>query len=324
MSLPRQVIPGSDYMVTRRCSERRFFLRPNDETNNAFVYCLALAAIRARVEVLFVVAMSNHYHAGLHDPDGNFPVFCEHFHALLARCLNAHLGRFENFWSSEPTSAVRLFEGEDVLEKMVYAYANPAAADLVEAIEDWPGVSSFSAALTAGQLTASRPAFFFRSGGSHPGDSLPSAVTVPIARPRAFADYAQEQWSILLTQRVRRAEAEHRDRRVVAGRTVLGREAILAQIPFDCPRTKEPHFGISPRVACKSKWTRIEALQRCKDFLGSYGRAIRAWMQGAADVAFPVGTYWMRRFARVICESVAAEEPAADPIGDSLLPTGAG
>jgi hypothetical protein len=44
MTLPRQVVPGRDYMITRRCSERRFFLCPDDDTNNAFLYCLALAA----------------------------------------------------------------------------------------------------------------------------------------------------------------------------------------------------------------------------------------------------------------------------------------
>jgi len=44
MSLPRAIVPGRRYMITRRCSERRFFMRPDRETNNAFVYCLALAA----------------------------------------------------------------------------------------------------------------------------------------------------------------------------------------------------------------------------------------------------------------------------------------
>ena len=43
MSLPRAIIPGRCYLITRRCSERRFFLRPDRETNNAFVYCMALA-----------------------------------------------------------------------------------------------------------------------------------------------------------------------------------------------------------------------------------------------------------------------------------------
>jgi hypothetical protein len=308
-------------MITRRCSERRFFLHPDDETNNAFIYCLALAAIRAKVEVLFVVAMSSHYHAGLHDPDGNFPVFSEHFHALLARCLNTHLGRFENFWSSESTSVVRLLEAKDVLDKMVYAYANPAAADLVETIEEWPGVSSFRAALTAGQLTASRPKFFFRAEGKEPKDKQPDFVTLPIVKPRAFADYNQVAWSGLLTERVREAEAKHRARRVAAGKTVLGREAILAQDPFACPQSVAPHFGISPRIASKSKWTRIEALQHCKDFLERYARAIKAWMLGATEVVFPAGTYWMRRFARVVCEAVALEQVN---VGATLLPAGAG
>ena len=44
MTLPRQVVPGRDYMIMRRCSERRYLLRPDEDTNNAFVYCLVLAA----------------------------------------------------------------------------------------------------------------------------------------------------------------------------------------------------------------------------------------------------------------------------------------
>ena len=61
MTLPRQVVPGYDYLITRRCSERRFFLRPDDDTNDAFIYCLGLAALRANVQVTFSVAMSNHH-----------------------------------------------------------------------------------------------------------------------------------------------------------------------------------------------------------------------------------------------------------------------
>jgi len=91
MTLPRQVIPDCDYMITRRCSERRFFLRPDDETNNAFLYCLGLAAQRAKVEVTFSEAMSNHHHTGIRDTEGSFPIFAEHFHGLLARGQNAAL-----------------------------------------------------------------------------------------------------------------------------------------------------------------------------------------------------------------------------------------
>jgi hypothetical protein len=299
-------------MVTRRCSERRFFLRPDAETNNAFIYCLALAAQRAKVQLLFVVAMSNHYHAGLHDPEGNFPVFCEHFHALLARCQNAKLGRFENFWSSEPTSVVRLVEGDDVLEKMTYAYANPVAADLVARSREWPGVNSLAATLASGRLAARRPMHFFRNVGH-----LPDKVALPIVRPHQFANLKTNEWSELVVGRLRAAETEHGARRIAAGKSVLGRAAILAQDPFDSPDSREPHFRLNPRLAARNRWARIEALQRSREFLERYKAAVKAWMAGAAQVIFPFGTYWMRRFARAVCEaadSIVVTVTKAKPI----------
>jgi hypothetical protein len=36
--LPGRVLPGQFYLVTRRCTQRTFLLRPDAETNNAFTY----------------------------------------------------------------------------------------------------------------------------------------------------------------------------------------------------------------------------------------------------------------------------------------------
>jgi hypothetical protein len=127
------------------------------------------------------LAMSNYHHTGIHDPDGNFPIFTEHFHGLLARCQNAYLGRFENFWSSEPTSVVRLVEPDDILSKMTYAFTNPAAADLVDTVEDWPGVTTFQATMSGGHITATRPKHFFRDNSG-----MPEVVSLKIARPHGF------------------------------------------------------------------------------------------------------------------------------------------
>ena len=88
MSLPRAVIPGRRYLITRRCSERRFLLRPGRETNNAFVYCMALAARKAGTT-------SNHYHAVVLDNRGGLPEFLEHFHKLFAKHQNCLRGRWE-------------------------------------------------------------------------------------------------------------------------------------------------------------------------------------------------------------------------------------
>jgi REP element-mobilizing transposase RayT len=307
MTIPRQVVPGCDYMITRRCSERRFFLRPDEATNNAFLYCLALAAQRAKVQVTFSLAMSNHHHTGIHDTDGNFPVFTEHFHGLLARCQNAHLKRFENFWSSEPTSVVQLVEANDILEKMTYAFANPSAADLVDTVEDWPGFSSFQATLSGTCLTAYRPKHFFRDDGK-----LPEVVNLPFARPRGFEKLAQDEWAQHLTESLRAKEAEYRERREKAGVSILGRQEVLAQNPFDCPQSNAPHFELNPRVAAKNKWARMETLLRNRGFAEKYRAAFKNHLAGMANALFPFGTYWMRKFGKVLCET------ADSPIGPSL------
>jgi hypothetical protein len=99
-------------------------MRPDRETNNAFIYCLGEAAARFQIRVLFTLAMSNHHHTGIHDPAGSYPAFLEHFHKLFAKCQNALRGRWENFWSSEQTSVVRLVDPNDAIEKMTYAITN--------------------------------------------------------------------------------------------------------------------------------------------------------------------------------------------------------
>jgi REP element-mobilizing transposase RayT len=61
MSLPREVLPGQFYLITRRCQQRQFLLCPDAVTNNAFTYCLIEAAQRCQIEVLLPCAMSEPY-----------------------------------------------------------------------------------------------------------------------------------------------------------------------------------------------------------------------------------------------------------------------
>ena len=125
MSNPRPVLPGQCYLLTRRCTQRLMLMRPDRKTNEAFVYCLAVSARKYDIAVMFTVAMSNHHHTGIVDKHGNFPEFIAHFHKLFAKCQNAHHGRWENFWSSEQTSAVRLVSPDDILDKLTYSLCNP-------------------------------------------------------------------------------------------------------------------------------------------------------------------------------------------------------
>ena len=102
-----------------------------------------------------------------------------------------------------------------------------------------------------------------------------------------------------LRERVRAVEAEHEAERRRSGRRVLGRRAVLQQSWRGYPSSVEPRRNLRPRVASRSQWARIEALLRNRAFIQDYARARDAWREGN-PVAFPVGTYWLRRFANVI------------------------
>jgi len=291
-------------MVTRRCSERRYFLRPDYETNTNYLYCLAHAAEQAKVGVTFTVMLSNHAHTGINDHHGTYPVFLERFHSLLARCQNAHLGRLESFWSNEAPSVVWLVHGNDAVDKMVYAFSNPAASDLEVSIHDWPGAHSFKASLSGGTITVTRPKQFFRENGD-----MPETIDLKFERPIGCESFTPDDWNTLISDRVKEAELKHRDRRRAAGKNVLGRRRILAQSPLDCPRSHAPRFKINPRVAAKAKWPRIEALRRHKVFVESHRQVVQAILKGihkVAEVVFPFGTYRWRKFCGAICESTPA------------------
>lgn len=297
MSLPREVLPGQTYMITRRCTQRQFLMRPDRDTNNAFIYCLAEAAARFDIEVLFTVAMSNHHHTGIFDRHGNYPAFLEHFHKLFAKCQNSLRGRWENFWSSEQTSVVRLVDPHDAIEKMVYALTNPVKDGLVEKAHQWPGVSSLAAILHRKSFVASRPKHFFRDEGV-----MPDTVVLRFARPRGLEQMTAADFATLIVDRIRQFEGQAATERLRDGRAVLGRRSVLRQAWRARPADREPRRDLSPRVAARSKWSRIEALLRNRAFRDAYVAARALFVNGMRDVIFPAGTYWLRRFARAACE----------------------
>jgi putative transposase len=291
MTMPREIHPGTDYLITRRCTQRQFLLRPDDETNNAFLYCLAVAAERYGIDVIISIMMSNHHHTAIRDNHGNVSEFMEHFHKLLARCMNCYRGRTENFFSSEEPSLVRLVDRADVINKVVYAATNPVKDFLVARVADWPGVNGLDALLGQRVLKAVRPTHFFSADGDLP-ETVELRMVVPshLGEPQEFLDE--------VAHRVVEFESAYDRLRESQKRSVVGRYRILRQSWRDSPSTDEPRRGIRPRVASRNKWSRLATLLRRRVFLDSYRAARHAWRAGA-PIPFPAGTYWLRRFMNV-------------------------
>jgi hypothetical protein len=249
------------------------------------------AATRFEIDVLLMCAMSNHHHIAIFDRLGRYPEFIEHLHKLVARSQNALRGRWENFWAAGQTSVVRLVEFEDVISKMVYIAMNPVEADLVERVHQWPGVNGYRALISGTTLRATRPRHFFRAEGP-----MPDLVEAQLAMPPELGD--PETIRRTIEKRVTEAEERCKARRARSGKRVLGRRAVLRQSWRSEPSSFEPHRTLSPRIAARNIWSRVEALVRNKAFVRAYRAARVAWLEGL-PTEFPVGTYWLRRFAHV-------------------------
>lgn len=289
MSFPRQVLPGQVLFITRRCTQRQFLLRPDDEVNQALEYCLAEAAQRFDVTVLWFMGMSNHMHYGIFDPHGVYPAFMAHFHRNVAKVLNCKWGRWENLWSNEQASVVQCVRPEDAFDKMVYSLTNPFEHHLVERAHHWPGVTSLTPQLIDKTRRVRRPRWYFDKEGA-----MPEWVELRYGRPPGFDHLSHEAWAAKLRAAIAAEETKAAEERKRTRIPILGVRTIKAQSPFETPATSEDRFGINPRVAAKSKWARIAALQRNKRFQARYRAAFAARRRGELDVQFPFGTYQLR------------------------------
>lgn len=291
MTLPRQVLPGRFYMLTRRCTQRQFLLRPDAETNNAYAYCLAEAAQRFGIELILSQPMSNHHHTNLFDRHGRIVEFTEHFHKMLAKCQNALRGRWENMWSSEPPCLVELVGRADIIDKTVYVATNPVLAHLVDRVHHWPGAPTVRSMLEQEPIRARRPWYFFRNEGP-----MPETVDLTFTIPPELGD----RDSVLneVRERIAAVENELAGARAKTGKRVLGRREVLRQPWRESPDSFEPRRGLRPRVAARSQWERVAVLCRNRAFVKAYAAARSAWLAGT-PIPFPAGTYWLRRFVGV-------------------------
>ncbi len=317
MTLPRLLKPDTTYLVTRRCLERRFRLRPEQAVNDLLDYLIGYAALQSGVEIVAMVAMSSHLHFVLHDPDTGLADFMERLGSLSARALNVLHGQVGQMWEAGSYSAVPLETRGEIVEKIAYVLANPTKAGLVATPEEWPGLITHVDSLGRGMRPVKRPGYFFREDGEERRQGerdqrpsgwsdtpLPGAVVWELALPPGFddADELQRQVKVALEEKLAKI---HTDRRRTGKRAFLGAKRVQAQSILDTPASTEELFRLNPRLAFRD-WTR--RAQACSGWLAfqfGYRAALKDYREGNHEAEFPFGTYAMRVRFGVRCSSGA-------------------
>ena len=289
MSLPRRVLPGTTYLVTRRCIGRRFLLRPDRTVNNLFVYCLAIAANRFGVEVHAFSVMSNHYHLVATDVRGVLPDFMASLNRALAMSIKLIRDWDEVVW--EPNvqySAIALGGPSEFLDKIAYAILNPVGAGLVRSPEHWPGALSTLAVLAEGEVRARRPAVWFKKTSAE-------RVALRVSVPPGFASHGSYVAAIRRLVTGRQAQVRAALRR--EGRGFLGRNGVRRTPVTARPSSAKQRPGRSPTFSALTRERWLAALKGLRAFRLAYREAYTAWRNGSRDVEFPSGTWWVVRCA---------------------------
>lgn len=305
MTLAKPTYAHSTYLLTRRCVQRQFWLLPTPIVEAVFGYALGLAAQRHGVKVHNALVLSNHWHAVVTDPGGVVSDFARDVHALVARALNARLGRSESMWSSSGVSLVRLIRPEDVYAKMLYTEVNAVAAHLVSAPERWAGLRVTPRDALRRPRIFRRPRGFFREGAEA---SCPEEVELEVTVPACVADGSGPEGFV---RRFEESVAERvgllRKEASAAGETYLGMRRVLtrkrrhrpAPKSEPDPRAEGPKRARRPTVACGDAQLREQVLADLARFRSAYGAARVAWLAGEEEVTFPYGTNLMRGYPNV-------------------------
>jgi len=281
MSHARRVLKGSTVAVVRRCSERRFFLRPGRRLNRVVRFLLASYAKKHGIKLHAFVFMGNHFHLILTDTRRRLPKFMEQLDAMLTRVINRHLGRQGRLWESKPYTHWDLESPEEFLQHLVYLVANPVEAWVVRTPDRWPGVISLPSHVgTRLRVAPPRRGLF---GRGREGSALGSESVLEVEVPPFFEE-DPERYRRLFQSAL---DAYLGDLHAREGR-YSGRQSAKALDPFSAPEGARcgPSFGLIPALTNATKEKRLEL----KLWRSAVRDASLRWRTNKR-VRFPEGTW---------------------------------
>jgi len=157
------------HLISTR-TEEGLPLVPNHLMNFIIWGILARAKAQFQVRICHFVFLANHFHMLLVvENPAHIPKFVGYVKAEIAHAVNLLLGRQRKTVWAEGYDSPPILTPEDVQRYIEYIYLNPAKANLVNLIEEYPGVSSWQ--------------MFISDQTSVKLKAIPRSLILPLASP---------------------------------------------------------------------------------------------------------------------------------------------
>ncbi|MCG8554934.1 MAG: transposase [Proteobacteria bacterium] len=289
MTQPRQYLPGSTYMLTRRVVGRHYLLRPDELVSQIYLYCLATMSEKHGIAVHGFTLMSSHAHLTVTDTRGEMGAFLRDFHRLVANAMKLVRDWDGILWDGSEPSVVRLETPHAFVQQAAYLIANPVSGGAVPRSKQWPGLIVHADELGRKCWTVKRPDLYFDA------ESWPKTATLKLKMPEDLG-MTDAQVREAVAEEAERLEQEARDAMRAKGRSFMGVEKVLSVSPQKRATTPEPHAKRNPTFAVGRHQPEAyrAAVEALRAFRTAYRDALHQWRQGLRSVQFPAGTYLMR------------------------------
>ncbi len=283
----RMFTHGEIYLVTMRCFQGRFLLRPSEETNEVLGGVLARAVRLNGVELFAFAFASNHMHLLVRAPRGNLPRFMQYLATNISKKVGFLAGWRGAFWERR-YSAQPVLDEEALQDRLRYLLAHGPKEGLVRRCGEWPGLSSLKLLLDR------RPRRFRWFDWTRRSSSR-----IDSRKKLRFDDCWAELEELVLAPlpsaalRTRGAIGRFLQRATEAiemeaagtHRRVLGVAGVLSQHPQHRPDRPER----KPRPLCHTTIAalREEFRDRYRAYAAAFGEASSRWKAGDFFAQFP-------------------------------------
>ena len=287
---------GRLWKLGSKCVDDQFLLAPTEEVYTLVMLFLAKMQELYDVELVAFVFMGNHFHIIVRLHEDRLPDIMRDFKGGLAKALNELHGRRGALWMERYDDDAVL--DDDAADTAVdYFHANPVRAHLVERVEDYPGVSSWTA--YANDLDEISHTFlddraWRRAGALEALRGLyMKTVKVKVSRPPSWDGITASERRAKVRATVARMRDE--ERRAAAERARNERSTPpLESLAERDPRSRPKHPKPKRRRAKWASGTPEQVAQfhaAYRQMLPAYQRASLQFRETGTMPPFPSGTY---------------------------------